>query len=255
MQLTKTFIISGAGSGIGRVAAQMLAENEHNNIVLVGRTEEKLIRTKELLKNPQQHYVVAAKVQDGVALKRAFAELNLTNVCGAVANAGIADQNDYGEHDNWANIIETNLTGTYVFVNETLPYLKNSDCEFKNIIVISSILAHLGVPSCSAYCASKAALLGLVHSWAIEWSQFKILVNTISPGWVETEMALARFEDLAQMTKRSVDDVIASQVALVPLKKMSKPEEVASLIAFLLSDGQNSITGEEIQINNGAYMA
>ena len=117
------------------------------------------------------------------------------------------------------------------------------------------MLARLGVPKYSAYCASKAGLLGLIRSWAAEFAVERILVNAICPGWVDTEMAKEGLENIAKASGRSVEGVREAEMDRVPLGKMSSPSEVAALVQFLVSGSQTSITGQALDINGGAVMA
>lgn len=255
-QLKKTYLVSGAGSGIGRATAVALAQQEGNSVVLLGRNKEKLQETLGLLAHKSNHLVVSADLRKPQDLKRAFAEIELSsrNLAAVIANAGVGGENKYGPEDRWSEVIETNLTGTYSLVNEALPALLKGQEEFKHVVIVSSILARLGVPGYSAYCASKAGLLGLMRSWSSEWASKKILVNAICPGWVETDMARTGLEKMADNGKRSYDAVKAEQMSMVPLRKMSQPEEVAALVNFLISGQQVSITGQALDINNGALM-
>ena len=125
----------------------------------------------------------------GGDVKSVLQNNNIKSLYGLVANAGIGGENTYGEKDRWREVIETNLTGTYQTIQECLPYLKKDDAPFKKVVILSSILARLGVPGYSAYCASKAGLLGLTRALAAEHSGNKILINALCPGWVNTDMA------------------------------------------------------------------
>jgi len=251
----KTALVSGAGSGIGREVSLALSQAEYK-IILIGRRKEALVETQSLMTNKSEHITLAVDISDQLALQESLSRINLTqmNLCAVIANAGIAGENNYGKEDRWDEIIKTNLTGTYYLVNEVLNGLKNSTQEYKHVVMISSILAKLGVPGYSAYCASKAGLLGLMRSWAAEWAMDKILVNAICPGWVETEMARSGIEKIAKATSKSYGEILKQQMAMTPLKKMSRPEEIANLIQYLISEKQNSITGQSIDINNGAGM-
>ena len=115
-------------------------------------------------------------------------------------------------------------------------------------------MARLGVPGYSAYCASKAGLLGLTRSLATELAQEKILVNALCPGWVDTTMAHEGLRAFAEALKISKEEALKKAMDDVPLGKMSKPDEIAQFTAFLISDAQASITGQTLDINNGAMM-
>ena len=149
-------------------------------------------------------------------------------------------------------IIATNLTGTYNLVGECLkgPGIAKGG----HILLISSILARLGVPGYTAYCASKSGLLGLMRSWASELAGDSIFVNALCPGWVNTEMAREGIRQFAENDGISFDEALKIQMGMVPMGKMSEPKEVANFIAFLLSDKQKSFTGQTFDMNNGAMM-
>ena len=139
-------------------------------------------------------------------------------------------------------------------MQECLPYLKKNSGEFGKVIFISSILARLGVPGYSAYCASKAGLLGLTRSLANELAGEKILVNAICPGWVDTSMAQEGLQAFADALAISKETAFEKAMQEVPLKKMSEPQEIANMVGFLISEEQNSITGQTLDINNGSLM-
>jgi NAD(P)-dependent dehydrogenase (short-subunit alcohol dehydrogenase family) len=255
--MVKTYLISGAGSGIGRAIALKLSQlSNQNRLVLLGRSSRKLEETKDLLSNSKEHLLVPLDTTDRQELSRSFKEIGLEsrNLCGVIANAGLGGANIYGPNDRWADIIHTNLTGPYYLVNEALPALRKGNDEYKHIILMSSILANMGVPALSAYCASKAGLLGLARVWALDFSKDKILVNTICPGWVDTDMAHAGIHALAQAMGMTDQKAMELQMSQVPLGKMSKPGEIAELVAYLMSPEQTSFTGQQFNINNGALM-
>lgn len=251
----KSALVSGAGSGIGRAISQALAASGFK-LIMLGRNQQKLEETKKGLENPNLHLCLAVDTTDARALRDAFNAIDLPslNLSALIANAGIGGENNYGENDRWNEIIETNLSGTYKLVNEALPALRKSQEEYKHVMLTSSILARLGVPHYSAYCASKAGLLGLMRSWAMEWSREKILVNAICPGWVETAMARQGIEGIAKATQKNYDEIYKQQMSMVPLQKMSTPSEIAWFINYIVSSGQSSFTGQSFDMNNGAIM-
>lgn len=253
----RSYLVSGAGAGIGRAIALKIARvSEENRVILLGRRLDRLEQVRRELRNPDQHQILVADLSEREGLARAIqgARLESANLVAVVANAGVGGANQYGPGDRWDEIIQTNLGGTYRLVEECLPALRASKESYRHVVVVSSILARLGVPQYTAYCASKAGLLGLTRSWAVALAHEKILVNAICPGWVETEMAKAGIEGIAKATGLNAQDARSLEMAKVPLGKMSTPEEVAALISFLVSGEQVSITGQALDINGGALM-
>lgn len=246
--MTKTYLISGAGSGIGRAIAQKLSNGGHN-CILLGRNAGHLQQTLNSLK-PGAHSILPADITDKKSLSNVFNALGSVTIDGLVANSGIGGENNWGDNDRWQSIIDTNLTGTYNFVNTFLPKL-NTGGE-SHILITSSVLARLGVANYSAYCASKAGLLGLMRSWAVQFAPQNILVNAICPGWVDTDMAQQGLQGIADGIGITKDEFYAIAMQSVPLRRMSQPEEIAELVAYLLS--QRSITGQTIDINCGSVM-
>lgn len=247
--LASTYLISGAGSGIGRAMAAQLA-NQGHQCILLGRNLQHLQNTLEALPG-NDHQILVADVRNIESLQQAASVLGDKPLNGLLANAGIGGENYWGETDRWDDIISTNLTGTYNFVNTFLPHLRKAEGT-KHILITSSVLARLGVANYSAYCASKAGLLGLMRSWAVQYAPEEILVNAICPGWVDTEMSQEGLQGIADsigITKNEFYDIAMQSV---PLRRMSQPEEIAGLAAYLLS--QRSITGQTLDINCGAIM-
>ena len=244
------YLITGAGSGIGRAITLLLATSGHT-CFLLGRNENNLKETLSLLPK-NNHQIFLADITDVTAIENLLKDNNDLELDGIIANAGIGGENNFGKNDRWNDIINTNLTGTYLTVQYFLPALKHSKNIYKQIVITSSVLARLGVANYSAYCASKAGLLGLMRSWAVEYAPENILVNAICPGWVNTYMAQSGLQGIADgigITKNEFFDIAMQSV---PLKKMSEPEEIAQLVNYLLN--QTSITGQTIDINAGSVM-
>ena len=248
--MKKTILVSGEGTGIGQAAAKYLADKGYK-LVLLGRNKENLEKTRAMLAEPKTHAIIAANIRNAEEIKNGLAEV-APLLHGVVANAGVGGENQYGEDDRWQEIIETNLTGTYQLVEEALPYFAPKEDGYRYVVIISSILARLGVPRYTAYCASKAGLLGLMRSWSVELAAQNILVNAIAPGWVNTSMARVGLNAMAEHSQREYDDILQEQMSHVLLGKMSEPEEIAELIAYLMK--QTSITGQTLDMNNGAIM-
>jgi NAD(P)-dependent dehydrogenase (short-subunit alcohol dehydrogenase family) len=252
----KTILITGAGSGIGRAAAIELSKKEDIRLILNGRNMAPLKETLGQLENPDQHILMASDISKKKSFSADFQALKpgKLNLSGVFANAGIGGVNAYGDEDRWQQILDINLTGTYHTIMEALPYLKASDEEYKNIVITSSCLARFGVPNYTAYCTSKAGLLGLTKALAVELASDKIKVNALAPGWIETDMARAGIQNLADRSNGSYEEALAEQMAFVPAGKMGQPEEVARLVSFIMTNEETSFTGQTFDINNGAFM-
>jgi NAD(P)-dependent dehydrogenase (short-subunit alcohol dehydrogenase family) len=164
-----------------------------------------------------------------------------------VANAGLGGPNAAGDGDRWDDIVQTNLYGTYWCCRAAEPHLADGG----RIVVMSSILARIGVSGYTAYCASKAGLLGLVRAFAAELAPRRIQVNAICPGWVNTDMAWAGLDEFEGLTR---EEAFEEAMREVPLRRMSEPAEIAGTVAWLLSDDALGVTGQGIDQNNGAWM-
>ncbi len=250
------YVITGAGSGIGRATAIRFSKQPDVRLILIGRNSESLKATLSMCENPSQQHVCQMDIRDKEAWQRLWGLLNSHdfNLCGVFANAGEGGENHYGDN-RWSEIIDVNLNGTYTTVMECFPYLKNSSDKVKHVAITSSCLARFGVPRYSAYCTSKTGLLGLTRSLALEFAEHQILVNAICPGWVDTEMAAASMGRLASHQNKTLDVVRSEQAAMVPLQRISDPDEIAALVEFLFRGDQQSITGQAIDINNGSFMS
>jgi NAD(P)-dependent dehydrogenase (short-subunit alcohol dehydrogenase family) len=252
----KTIVITGAGSGIGRATAQQLSQNPAYTLLLVGRRMAALEETLMGCEGPERHRIMDLDVRDGKAWQKAFAAYptEMESIYALFANAGVGGENHYGENDRWDEIISTNLTGTYVTIMECMPYFLRRKFPYAHILITSSCLARFGVPRYPAYCAAKEGLLGLTKSLAVEHARGGLLINAICPGWVETEMAQAGIQKIADFAGTPYDAAYAEQMGYVPTGKMSQPSEIAAMVAFLFSGQQVSMTGQGIDINNGSFM-
>lgn len=254
--MKKTYVITGAGSGMGRATAELLSQNKDVKLLLIGRTQTTLEETLSMLANSENHTIAAIDIRDKASWQQTIAANfdENTQLCGVFANAGVGGENHYGTEDRWDEIISINLTGTYVTIMELLPYLKKATDPFKHIVITSSCLARFGVPNYTGYCTAKTGLLGLTRSLSVQLASDRILVNALCPGWVETEMAKAGIQRLADRGGESYHAEFDRQMSYVPLGRISQPEEIARMVAFLFSNQQTSMTGQGIDINNGSYM-
>lgn len=251
--MDKSVLITGAGSGIGEATAIKFSQD--SKVILCGRRVEELERVKKKLSNTFDHMVCPLDVTKKEDLNRLSVLLQNENLHSVIANHGVAGANFWGEEDRFDLVMKVNLTGTYNLVGACIDALKKSTHSYKHIMVTSSVLAKMGVAGFSAYCASKAGLLGLVRSWAMEFAADKILVNAVCPGWVATDMAKEGIESFASSIGVDFDQALKMQMSEVPLGKMSDTDELADLFYFLASPSNRSITGQSHDINNGALLS
>jgi len=229
-------VVTGAGTGIGRAIAQRLAA-EGASLTLLARDESRL---SDVVPGAR---TIGCDIRDRAQVAAAIDG----PLDALVANAGVGGPNDAGAGDRWDEIVQTNLYGTYWCCRAAEPHLP----EGGRIVVTSSILARIGVAGYTGYCASKAGLLGLVRSFAAELAPRGIQVNAICPGWVDTEMAWSGLDEFEGLTREEAYEVAMREV---PLRRMSKPAEIAGTVAWLLSADALGVTGQAIDHNNGAWM-
>jgi 3-oxoacyl-[acyl-carrier protein] reductase len=164
-------------------------------------------------------------------------------IYGLVNNAGITNDNLLMRmsDEQWNSVIETNLTSLYRVTKSVVKDMMKA--RTGRIVNIGSIVGQMGNAGQSNYSATKSGLLGFTKSLARELSSRNINVNAVSPGFIDTDM-----------TKALSDDQIESLTKNIPLGRIASPDEVSSVVAFLLSDDSSYITGENINVNGGLYM-
>ena len=251
-----TTIVTGAGTGIGRAIALRLAKEGHA-LGLMARNTERLEATAIEARNAGAAavHVYGCNIQDEAAVNSAFAaaHTDLGAFTGLVANSGIGGPNSPGPNDRFAELVQTNLVGTYHCLRAAQSHLAPGPAP-RHLIAIASILGRFGVPGYTGYCASKTGILGLVRALAHELAPDHIRVNAICPGWVDTDMAREGIDGMAEGMGISHEQAYDIAMQQVPLSRMSEPEDVAGVIAWLMSSDARGVTGQGIDINGGAWM-
>ena len=244
-------VVTGAGRGIGKAIAVRLA-HDGATLSLFARGLEALKQTADELGGA---FTRAVDIRDAAQVDDAFRAAAEANgpVHALVANSGIGGPNDAGDNDRFFDLVQTNLVGTYRCVRAAQRVLAPAD-ERRDVVVISSILARIGVPGYTGYCASKAGLLGLVRSLAAELAPREVQVNAICPGWVATDMAWEGIDLLADARGVGREQAFAQAMTEVPLRRMSEPADIAGTVAWLLSSDARGVTGQAIDQNGGAFM-
>jgi 3-oxoacyl-[acyl-carrier protein] reductase len=250
-------VITGAGTGIGRAIALRLA-SEGADLSLLARDSKRLeqVAAEARAKGARAARAIACDVRDEGRVERAFEEAHAGAgpLYALVANAGIGGSNAPGAGDRFADLVATNLSGTYHCLRAAERRLMPGP-RTRHLVAIASILARLGVGGYTGYCASKAGVCGLVRAMAVELAARNVQVNALLPGWVETDMARAGLEDMARALRTSVEEARKLALSSVPLGRMGQPEDIAGIVAWLLSDDARGVTGAALDANNGALMS
>ena len=238
----KNIIVTGASGGIGNSIVEKLHDNEVN-ILATGTRIEKLEGLKEKFKNIKilkfdisQH----DKIEEFIN--------NATDTLGGsldclVNNAGVTKDNltIRMSLEEWTKVIDTNLTSTFLMSKYSIKkMLKNKSGK---IINITSVVGHTGNVGQANYTASKAGIVAMSKSLAIEYAKKNINVNCISPGFISTAMT----DKIGEKFKETI-------IAKIPSNRLGKPEDVANAVIFLSSDQSDYINGETIHVNGGMYM-
>ena len=252
-------VVTGAGTGIGRAIAVRLAE-ENVRMSLLARSKDQLDETAKLLEEQGARVTTAScDIRDRDAVDHAFERA--AAACGPihvlVANSGVGGPNADGPEDRWDDVIRTNLDGTYYCMRAAARNLAEpgDDGDARHLVALSSILGRIGVAGYTAYCASKAGVLGLVRAMAMELAPRQVQVNAVCPGWVDTVMAQQGLEDMAAGLDITVEEARALAMQQVPLGRMSAPEDVAGMVHWLVSKDARGVTGQGLDMNGGAFMS
>ena len=249
-------LITGAGTGIGRAVALRFAR-EGAALSLLARDVARLEATADAIREAGECElgVHGCDIRDARATRVAVAAAGEARgpLYAAIANSGIGGPNDAGDDDRFEDLVSTNLTGTYHTLRAAEAHLAAGP-DRRHLVVVSSILARIGVPGYTGYCASKAGLLGLVRALAMELAPDEVQVNAVCPGWVDTEMAREGLQGMARGMGISFEEAHDTAMQDVPLGRMGKPEEVAGMIAWLCSVDAHGVTGQALDINGGAFM-
>jgi NAD(P)-dependent dehydrogenase (short-subunit alcohol dehydrogenase family) len=242
----KDVIVTGAGRGIGRAIARRFA-SEGANVLCLGRTLEPLEETAALCADDGgSAWTLVADVSRAEDVQRTVdsALEHSGKIDVLVNNAGIDDETPFLDmrDERWDEVIATNLTGVFRMSQRVARVMR--DAGGGVILHNISIDASGGDGPFASYNASKAALLGLNRTMALELAQYGIRVNGVSPGFTHTEM-----------TERSVGPKLMAYMngsfARVPMRRLVRTDEVAAAFAFLASDDASGITGHNLTVDCG----
>ena len=239
----KNIIVTGASGGIGNSIVKRLHECGAN-ILASGTKLEKLEELKSKYENIKVlKFDISATNQIEEFIENASKELGGNLDC-IINNAGITQDNlaIRMSLEEWKKVIDINLTSTFLLSKYSIKkMLKNKSGKIVNI---TSVVGHTGNLGQANYTASKAGIIAMSKSLAIEYAKKNININCIPPGFIKTAM-----------TDKLDDKFKEAIISKIPSSRLGEPEDVANAVIFLASDQSNYISGETLHVNGGMYMA
>ena len=238
----KNILITGATGGIGSALVKKFT-SLGGNVLGTGTKTEKLDRLKK------EHPSIKVKKFDMAEHSRIeeFIEnvsLELGGLDILVNNAGTNSDNLSlrMKEEEWKKVLDVNLTSTFLLSKYSIKkMLKN---KFGRVVNITSVVGHTGNLGQTNYAASKAGIIGMSKSLAIEYAKKNITINCVSPGFIVSDMTM----NIAEKVKLYL-------TSRIPMGKLGTGEDVSNCVAFLSSDQASYVTGETIHVNGGMYMA
>lgn len=241
----ETCLVTGGASGIGAGIARLLAAREKRVVVadLNGSGAEQLVT--ELKADGRDAEALVLDVTDSTAVETALDGLDerncspslLVNCAGLNRRAGFLDVTDA----DWSLVLETNLRGTMVASKAVARRLVAEE-RGGSVVNITSMLAHFAAPNLASYAASKGGVAMLTRVMAMELTPRGIRVNAVSPGYIETALTKQMF---------SIASYRAAILARTPAGRLGEPEDVARVVAFLLSDDARFVSGQILPVDGG----
>ncbi len=237
----KKILITGATGGIGKALVKKFVSLE-GNVLATGTKTEKLNALKEEFPNIN---ILKFDISDHSKIEE-FIENTSSQLAGLdvlVNNAGINRDNLSlrMKDEEWKKVIDVNLGATFFLCKYAIKkMLKN---KYGRIVNITSIVGHTGNLGQANYAASKAAIIGMSKSLAIEYAKKNITINCVSPGFIQSNM-----------TDKIVESIKAVLTSRIPMSKLGTGEDVSNTVAFLSSDAASYITGQTLHVNGGMYM-
>ncbi len=240
---SKNIIVTGASGGIGNSIIKKLNESGANILASGTRVEileelkKKFINIKILKFDISQ----SDKIEEFI--ETATQELG-GNLDAIVNNAGIAQDNlaIRMSIDEWKRVIDTNLTSTFLMSKFAIKKMLKK--KYGKIVNITSVIGHTGNLGQANYAASKAGIVAMSKSLAIEYAKKNINVNCISPGFIKTAM-----------TDKIDDKFKDTIISKIPSARLGEPDDIANAVVFLCSNQSSYINGETLHVNGGMYMA
>tara|TARA_B100001964_G_C14069473_1_gene525204 strand:+ start:31 stop:813 length:783 start_codon:yes stop_codon:yes gene_type:complete len=239
-------LILGGNSGLGFEILKSFSKFK-NNILIVGRNKNKLNNAKKYIKKKFKKDIISIckdfKNENDVTsffqnvIKLKFKKINIIINCIGINKRNFIENISNNE---WQQILNTNLSIPFYLSKHSLPFLKKA--EFGRLINLTSIFSSVSFPERSSYASSKAGLLMLTKTLALEWAKYNITVNSISPGPFLTEINLPVLSD-----KKKYKEFCKK----IPMGRFGNPEEIITSVFFLSSPNSSYITGSNILVDGG----
>ena len=239
--MARVALVTGGTRGIGAGIAKRLKQDGYT-VVVCDVVDEQIVKFKEETGIPGYKVNVADFNDVAEGVKKIEAEVGPIDIL--VNNAGITRDARFVKmtrEKNWDPVIAVNLTSVFNTVNVTLPGM--TERKWGRVVNISSMNGQRGQFGQCNYSATKAGVIGLSRSLALECARNGVTVNVIAPGFILTEMTAA-------MPK----DVLDGEVAKIPVARIGQPEDIAAAVSFLASDDASFITGQTLSVNGGQLM-
>jgi meso-butanediol dehydrogenase / (S,S)-butanediol dehydrogenase / diacetyl reductase len=255
--MTKTVVVTGAGSGIGRAIAITLATRKWR-VVVTDINETAASDVAAALPNPEighESAVLNVSAPDN-ATAVAFSIADRLGLDAWVNNAGISFMHRFLDVPiaKYDQTMDVNLKGVFICGQAAARAMVRGGTA-GSIVNTASMAGKQGrVPFLSDYVTSKFGVVGLTQAMAYELGEHNITVNCVCPGFVETPMQSRELEWEAELRGTTIDGVRSMMINDTPLGRLEQPEDVARAVAFLLSEDARFITGEALAVNGGAYM-
>lgn len=243
MTESRVALVTGANKGIGNEILKLLSVNGYTVVGTSRSSEGVAIIEKSLAGKAGCGLIFDVTDKDATASLNSKIKEKYGNVSVLVNNAGITMDNLLIRmtDNEWNDVVETNLSSIYRITKEFIKDMMKD--RYGRVINIGSVVGMSGNAGQTNYSATKSALLGFTKSLAKEVASRNITVNTISPGFIDTDM-----------TKKLKDNQKDALINSIPLGRMGSAEELAYVVQFLASDRASYITGENINVNGGLYM-